>query len=121
MAGIWRRLRRGRDDREVVAPPEVAQEPAVLFGFTPRPSGDGGWNVTVWGPKGKAYGRPLAGLSHAQLALLTTTAGFATDFDAALALAGAWEEACAQHEDNAAVLDHFAEETSRITGIDPRG
>lgn len=103
----------------VVAPPEVLAQRGITFGFSTRPD-DEGWTVEAYGPDGRRRGRILKGLTHAQQAILTLAGAQATALDQSLALAGAWEEACRLHKDNAAVIDHFADEMTRINGQDPR-
>ncbi len=90
-----------------VAPQEMQQK-GLLFGVTTRPTPNG-WTATAYGPDGTQRGRTLTGLTSQQMATLTLGGAQATDMDKALALAGAWDEACEKHEDNEGVIDHFAD------------
>ncbi len=103
----------------VVAPPEVLAQGGLTFGFSTWPQG-GGWTVEAYGPDGRRRGRVLRGVTHEQQATLTLAGAQAAELDQSLALSGVWEEACRLHRDNAAVIDHMAEEMTRINGRDPR-
>jgi hypothetical protein len=112
-------LRLGK--RPVVAPPEVLRGTAhQLFGFRVQGTPDD-LAIVAWGPDGRQVGRRLRGLTDNEHVVIAA-AGFQAvkKLDDALALAGAWDEACRKEQSNAAVIERFAVEMTRITGVDPR-
>lgn len=115
-------LGKSSDERGLppVRPADVAADPRLTFGFSTRPETDGTWTVSAYGPSGGQCGRVLMHVNNEQMATLTLGGAQADTLDKQLALAGAWEEACANNADNDAIIEHFANEMTRINGVDPR-